>query len=106
VSCIRTACGLITGIIGNVLTAPQVEEGHLELEEEVFSPKATLRDVMQACRVGCAAAAQPGGSAIEWEEADDETRKLPPLVECDSKRLSQVLQNVLCVPRFWLITAI
>ena len=106
VSCIRTACGLFTGIIGNVLTAPQVEEGHLELEAEVFSPKATLRDVMQACRMGCAAAAQPGGSAIEWEEADDETRKLPPLVECDSKRLSQVLQNVLCVPRFWLITAI
>ena len=95
VSCIRTACGLITGIIGNVLTAPQVEEGHLELEAEVFSPKATLRDVLQACRMGCAAAAQPGGSTIEWEEADDEARKLPPLVECDRKRLAQVLQNVI-----------
>ena len=93
VSCIRTACGLILGIVGNVLTAPQVEEGHMRLDAEVFSPKALLRDVMQACRMGCAAAAQPGGSPIVWEEAE-EALKLPPLVESDRNRLAQVVQCV------------
>jgi signal transduction histidine kinase len=102
VSCIRAACGLILGIIGNVLTAPEVQAGKMTLQREVFNPDSVLTDVLQACRFGCAAAAAPGGG-IEWQ-----AEPLPALVEGDRCRLAQVAQNLVSAPyRFakapWLI---
>ena len=94
VSCIRSACSLLLGILGNVLTAPQVESGELRLQCTVFSPEKLAADVLQACRVGCASGAE-GGTGIELESrlgADEET--LPPLVEADRDRIAQVLQNL------------
>jgi signal transduction histidine kinase len=101
VSCIRTACGLVLGIVGNVLSAPQVQAGALTLTTEVFSPAEALKDVLQACRMGCAAAVQPGGSAILWEQEGDEEgdndgpEALPPLVEADRNRIAQIAQNII-----------
>ena len=76
------------------MTAPQVESGELRLQCTVFSPAQLVEDVLQACRMGCAAGAE-GGTGIELESmlgAGEET--LPPLVEADRDRIAQVLQNL------------
>ncbi len=95
VSCIRAACGLTLAIVGNVLTVPQVQAGELTLQRDVFSPTDVVGDVLQACRLGCAAANVPG-AGIEWEDSREEA-PLPPLVEGDRCRLSQVVQNLVRV---------
>jgi signal transduction histidine kinase len=113
VACIRAACGLILGIVGNALTAPEVERGALTLTRDTFSPRALVADVLQACRLGHAAAAAPGGSIMLEEEGqerevndadvddDAEARDadavmLPTssLVEADRNRIAQVTQNL------------
>jgi hypothetical protein len=120
VACIRSACSLLLGIVGNVLTgaciwlfclptlradadalrpacaAPQVEAGELTLQRAVFSPARLVADVMQACRLGCAAvAAAAGGTGIELDTACGAGGEpLPALVEADRNRIAQVLQNL------------
>ncbi len=81
--------------MGNVLTVPQVQAGELTLQRDVFSPTDVVGDVLQACRLGCAAANVPG-AGIEWEDSREEA-PLPPLVEGDRCRLSQVVQNLVRV---------
>ena len=90
VASMRASCGLLLGIVSNVLSAPQVHSGELTLQFDVFSPAAVLHDVMQACQLGCAAAAAAGGvvQAVPGEP-------LPPLVEGDSGRVAQVVQNLI-----------
>ena len=75
-------------------SAPQVETGELSLQCAVFSPARLVADVLQACRMGCAAGAE-GGTGIELESTcgtGDES--LPPMVEADRDRIAQVLQNL------------
>jgi signal transduction histidine kinase len=93
VACIRASCALILGIIGNVLTAPQVQEGALTLQTEVFSPAEKIHDVIQACRMGAAAMGRAGGSSIALEAPPPGAPPLPALVETDMCRLAQVVQN-------------
>jgi signal transduction histidine kinase len=102
VSCIRAGCGLILGIVGNVLTAPEVERGALTLTRDTFSPHAVICDVLQACRLGHAAASAPGGSIVldespqeaqEGADADAVTMLPTLLVEADRNRIAQVTQN-------------
>ena len=60
----------------------------------MFSPARLVADVLQACRMGCAAGAE-GGTGIELESTcgtGDES--LPPMVEADRDRIAQVLQNL------------
>ena len=60
----------------------------------MFSPARLVVDVLQACRMGCAAGAE-GGTGIELESTcgtGDES--LPPMVEADRDRIAQVLQNL------------
>ena len=90
VASMRASCGLLLGIVSNVLSAPQVHSGELTLQSDVFSPAAVLRDVMQACQLGCPAAAAAGGGV---QAAPGEP--LPPLVEGDSGRMAQVVQNLI-----------
>jgi hypothetical protein len=82
---IRSACGLLLGIVGNVLTTPQVEAGLLTAQLGVFSPVGVVADVLRACRTGCAAAR--GGTRITLEAARDD--ELPVLVEGDRHRVAQ-----------------
>jgi signal transduction histidine kinase len=83
VTCMRASCGLLLGIVGNVLSAPQVQAGELTLMTDVFSPAAVIRNVLQACQLGCASMKSGGGvKALPGEP-------LPPLVESDSGRLAQ-----------------
>ena len=121
VACIRSACSLLLGILGNVLSgaslklraissglthgasAPQVESGELSLQHAVFSPARLVADVLQACRMGCAAGAE-GGAGIELESTSgtgDES--LPLMVEADRDRIAQVLQNL---ARAWLLAVL
>jgi signal transduction histidine kinase len=105
VSCIRAACGLILGIVGNVLTAPEVERGALTLTRDTFSPRDVICDVLQACRLGYAAATAAGGSIVleEGEETDADAGEgmdagisltTQSLVEADRNRIAQVTQNL------------
>ena len=87
VASMRASCGLLLGIVSNVLSAPQVHSGELTLLSDVFSPASVLHDVMQACQLGCAAAAAAGGGV---QVAPGEP--LPPLVEGDSGRMAQVVR--------------
>jgi hypothetical protein len=82
----RSSCGLLLGIVANVLTARQVEANELQLDSRLFSPTDVLRDVLQACR--CAAAE----GAITWDRSPGDL--LPHLVDADSHRISQVVQNL------------
>jgi hypothetical protein len=81
-------CGLIHGIVGNVLTAPQVEAGQLSLQHDIFSPAAVIGDVLQACRLAAR------GCSIDWERAPADA-PLPALVEADRNRIAQVVQNTI-----------
>jgi signal transduction histidine kinase len=117
VACIRSACGLLlcvprsssctldataanlrlpfrscSGIVGNVLTAPQVESGELTLEIDVFSPTRLIMEVLQACRLGYAAAAHH--APVELESYGE---TLPLMVEGDRCRVAQVVQNLVRV---------
>lgn len=96
VACIRSACNLLLGIVGNVLIAPQMEAGKLTLQCDVFSPMRLVEDVLQACRLGCAAAAAAvGGAGIELEAATAAgCEALPSMVEGDRNRVAQVVQNL------------
>jgi signal transduction histidine kinase len=92
VACMRASCGLLLGIVGNVLSAPQVQAGELTLQTDTFSPAAVLRDVLQACQLGSAAAATGGGvQAMPG-------MPLPAMVESDAGRLAQVVQNLCACP--------
>jgi hypothetical protein len=117
---IRSACGLLLGIVGahararrmrawsrplltasplcmhagNVLTTPQVEAGMLMPQLDVFSPVGIVADVLASCRTGCAAAAARGGTRITLESAPDDA--LPALVEGDRHRVAQVRFCIAC----------
>ncbi len=73
-----------------------MEAGELTLQRAVFSPARLVAEVMQACRLGCAAvAAATGGGGIELDTACGAGGEpLPPLVEADRNRIAQVLQNL------------
>ncbi len=88
-SAIRASCGLLLGIVTNVLTARQLEQGQLTLNTVLFDPAEVIEDVLQACRLGAFAAPRGG---IAWERSGGD--HLPPLVEADRDRLAQVLQNL------------
>jgi hypothetical protein len=89
VEAVRSACGLLLGIVGNVLTTPQVEAGLLAPQVGVFSPDSVVADVLQACRTGCAAAAARGGARITLEAAHDDALRTA-VVEGDRHRVAQV----------------
>jgi hypothetical protein len=86
----------LTGIIGNILTAPQVEADELTPQLGVFCPADMVAAVVQVCRMGCAAASGLGGARIYLEapQQDPGDSELAPLVEGDRHRLEQVLQNL------------
>jgi signal transduction histidine kinase len=81
-------CGLINGIVGNVLTAPQVDAGQLSLQCAVFNPAVIVGNVLQACRFAAR------GSSIDWECMPEDS-PLPELVEGDRDRIAQVVQNTI-----------
>jgi hypothetical protein len=89
VGAICSACGLLLGIVTNVLTARQLEAGALTLNHVLFSPAELIDAVLQACRSGCNTASMAG---IAWERGLGD--HVPAVVEGDRDRLAQVLQNL------------
>jgi PAS domain S-box-containing protein len=89
VGAICSACGLLLGIVTNVLTARQLEAGALTLNHVLFSPAELIDAVLQACRSGCNTASMAG---IAWERGLGDL--VPAVVEGDRDRLAQVLQNL------------
>ena len=65
-----------------------MEAGLLTPQLGIFSPAGVVADVLQACRMGCAAAAAHGGTRINLEAAHHHA--LPALVEGDRHRVAQV----------------
>jgi len=84
VRAIRSSCSMLLGIVTNVLTAKELETGGLELNSVVFSPHKALSDIVQVCRLGCAA-----------KDIVLESEGLPPLLRGDVHRLSQIVQNLI-----------
>jgi signal transduction histidine kinase len=89
---------LIQGIIGNVVTVPQLEAGELALQQSVFSPAALIASVLQICRLAAAQQELPA-RITSVEGALHGLAPLPPLVEADRDRLAQICQ---CVPALWI----
>lgn len=77
---IRASCGLLLGIVTNVLTARLVETGQLTLTEVLFDPTSALTDIVQVCRLGCGVSTD-ADYGIRWT-----SDKLPRLVEGDRDR--------------------
>jgi signal transduction histidine kinase len=87
---VRASCGLLLGIVANVLTAREVEANELQLDTRIFCPEAVLSDVLTACRMACAAG---GETTLVWDRTPGDL--LPPLLEGDPSRIGAVLQNLL-----------
>ena len=85
VKAIRASCGLMLGIVTNVLTVRQVEAGELLLCNVVFNPTTVIEDVLHACRMGCTA--HVGAAGIQWHK--DVGNHLPELMEGDRDRVAQ-----------------
>ena len=86
---IRASCGLLLGIVANVLTAKLVESGELTLHAMLFDPQAAISDIVQVCRLGCGVNAEPD-FGIRWTK-----QELPALVEGDRDRILQIAQNII-----------
>jgi PAS domain S-box-containing protein len=87
---IRASCGLLLGIVTNVLTAKLVESGELALHDMIFDPQAAISDIVQVCRLGCGVNAD-GDYGISWKSGE-----LPSLVEGDRDRCIPSLYRLHC----------
>jgi len=84
---------LIQGIIGNVITVPQLEAGELALQQSVFSPVALIASVLKICRLAAAQQELPACITLVSGSLHG-LAPLPPLVEADCDRLAQICQNL------------
>lgn len=79
---ISASCGLLLGMIGNVLSMRDIEAGTLALHVAPFDPRAAVADLIQVCHLGRA-------GDISWA---NEAEPLPSVVEADRSFLCQILQ--------------
>ena len=91
---------LLQGIISNVVTVPQLEEGRLAPQLSVFSPSELVRNVLRVCRLAASGGVllMSHGATVDIVLRPDLApglSPLPPLVEADRDRLAQVLQNLI-----------
>ena len=85
VQAISASCGLLLGMVSNVLSMRHIESGTLDMRIAPFDPRAAVNELLQVCRVGC-------HTRITWPE--DEAALLPATVEGDHMFFIQILQNL------------
>ena len=88
---------LLQGIIGNVTTVPQLEEGRLAPQLSVFSPSELVDNVLCVCRLAASGGVllmSPSATVVVLPDLPSGLSPLPLLVEADRDRLAQVLQNL------------
>ncbi len=85
VQAVRASCGLLLGMVSNVLSMRNIESGELEMHPASFDPRAAVNDLLQVCRLGCLQ------SEIVWT---NEAEPLPSTVTADQTHFSQIVQNL------------
>ena len=85
VQAIGASCGLLLGMVSNVLSMRHIESGTLDMRVAPFDPRAAVRELLQVCRVGC-------HTRIAWP--DEDAPLLPAVVEGDHMFFIQILQNL------------
>ena len=85
VQAISASCGLLLGMVSNVLSMRHIESGTLDMRVVPFDPRAAVHELLQVCRVGC-------HTRITWPE--EEAALLPATVEGDHMFFIQILQNL------------
>ena len=89
---------LLQGIISNVVTVPQLEEGRLAPQLSVFCPSELVDNVLCVCRLAASGGVllmSHGATVVVMPDLEHGLSPLPPLVEADRDRLAQVLQNLI-----------
>jgi signal transduction histidine kinase len=83
VDAIGASCGLLLGLVSNVLSMRSIESGALEMTVTAFDPGAAVRALLQVCRLGCTTARVALRAA-----------PLPRTVTADKTFLCSILQNL------------
>jgi PAS domain S-box-containing protein len=113
VQAVRSGCGLMLGIITNILEmrfmsserdsalgAPPVaappgggtaHDSRLNLKPVVVAPRELVAAVLQTCRLGCGLLR----GQLEWRNEREAAQALPAAVYLDGDRATQILQNVI-----------
>jgi PAS domain S-box-containing protein len=110
VQAVRSGCGLMLGIITNILemrfmsseqdsalgaAAPhagaKAHDSRLNLKPVSVAPRELIAAVLHTCRLGCGLLR----GKLEWVKERDAATALPAAVYADGDRVTQVLQNVI-----------
>jgi K+-sensing histidine kinase KdpD len=89
VQAISASCGLLLGMVANVLSMRGIESGELAMHVAPFEPRAAVADVLNVCRLG------RGARDIVWM---DEAAPLPTETHGDRTFFCQILQNLVRLP--------
>ena len=83
-SAVQSGCNaLLFGVTSNVLELNKLERGEYSVSLRPFSICATVRDVLQVCRMSTQASSS--AAVLVWEDEAEATQQLPPHVEVRSR---------------------
>ena len=90
---VQSGCNaLLFGVTSNVLEMNKLERGEYSVSLRPFSIAATVRDVLQVCRMSTHETTS--AAVLSWENEAEAAQQLPPHVEGDVAKIMQILFNL------------